>query len=258
MAARAMWKGVLRFGEVAVPIKLYSAIEDRDVHFRMLHRKDNEPVTQRMVNPMTDEVVPYEETQRAWVSEEGDLVMLDPEELEQLKPEPSRDVEVIRFLPRAAIDHRWFDRPYYLGPDGSEGRYFALAQALGDSQQEGLVRWTMRNKDYVGSLGIQQGHPVLMSLRFAEEVVPLEALEPPGGKALDAKELKMARQLIGMLAAEFDPAEWNDEYRERVLQLLETKAKGGSIKVTPFRRRKSSEDELGRALEASLEAARSA
>lgn len=255
MAARAMWKGIIRFGDASVPVKLYSAIEDRNVHFRMLHKKDKQPVRQAMINPETDEVVAYQEAQRAWVSDEGDLVIIDRDELEALQPEKSRDIEVLKFLPNLTIDHRWYDRPYYLGPDGSTSAYFAMAKALEKENAEGLVRWVMRNKEYIGALKLHGRYPMLMSLRHAEEVVPVEALEPPGGKPLDKKELSMARQLIGMLEAEFKPEEYRDEYRERVLELVEEKARGGGVKVVPFRKPKASED-LSSALEESLKRAR--
>lgn len=252
MAARAMWKGVVRFDDIAVPVKLYSAVQDSGVHFRMLHRKDRLPVKQAMVNPLTDEVVPYDRIRKAWASESGDLVILEADELKALEPEPSRDIVVERFLPRGTVDPRWYERPYYLGPDGSTEAYFALGQALQDGGYEGLAHWVMRNREYVGALSVHAGYPMLMALRHAEEVVPAEALEAPGGKPLDKRELQMARQLIGMLEAEFTPDAYEDEYRERVLQLIETKRKGGKVKVVPFRARKPAEKDLGDALAASL------
>ena len=251
MAARAMWKGVIRFGEVSVPVKLYSAIEDRDVHFRMLHRKDKVPVRQAMVNPDTDVIVPYEETKRAFVTDEGDMVLLEREDLDALEPAPSRDIEVVSFLPCHEIDHRWYDRPYYLGPDGSSDRYFALADGLETSGMEGLARWVMRKKEYVGALKVYKGYPMLMSLRHAEEVISVENLEAPRGKPLDSRELAMARQLIGMLEAGFEPEHYQDEFRERVLEMLDTKVRGGKLKVVRFRKREPSDD-LSAALEASL------
>lgn len=251
MAARAMWKGVIRFGDVRVPVKLYSAIEDRDVHFRLLHRKDRQPVKQMMVNPETDEIVPHEETRRAFLTDEGDLVILDREDLDALEPEPSRDIEVLHFLPAHEVDHRWYDRPYWLGPDGADGNYFALAQGLANAGMEGLARWAMRRKEYVGALRVHEGYPMLMSLRRAEEVVSVEDLEAPKGKPLDERELSMARQLIGMLEADFEPAQYQDEFRERVLELLETKQQGGKVKRMTFRRREPVDD-LSRALEASI------
>lgn len=257
MAARAMWKGVIRFADVRVPVKLYSAIEDRDVHFRMLHAKDKEPVRQALVNPETDEVIAWNETRRAFRTERGDLVVLEREELDALEPEPSRDIEVLCFLPQQAIDHRWYERPYYLGPDGAMEDYAALAAALEKTGQEALARWVMRKKEYIGALRLSQGFPMLMSLRHAEQVVPVEALEAPKGKALDKKELSMARQLIGMLEAPFKPEEYHDEYRERLLKMIEKKAKGGKVKVVPMRQRKAPED-LSKVLQASLKAARHA
>ncbi len=251
MAARAMWKGVIRFGDVRVPVKLYAAIEDRDVHFRMLHRKDRLPVKQAMVNPETDEIIPHEATKRAFVTDEGDMVLLERDDLDALEPEASRDIEVVSFLPQHEIDHRWYDRPYYLGPDGASEDYFALADGLESAKLEGLARWVMRKKEYVGALRVYQGYPMLMSLRHAEEVISAEDLEAPKGKPLDARELAMARQLIGMLEAGFEPEHYRDEFRERVLEMLETKKRGGKVKVVEFRRRAPSDD-LARALEASL------
>jgi DNA end-binding protein Ku len=257
MAARAIWKGIIGFGDVRVPVKLYSGVQDRNVHFRLLHRKDRQPVRQAMVNPVSDEVVPYQDARRAFVSDNGDLVMLDNDELDALQPAPGREIEIVRFVPQQAIDHRWYERPYYLGPDGAGEDYFALAAALEQTGLEGLARWVMRNKAYVGALRVRDGYPMLVSLRHADEVVPVEALQPPGGKPLDAREPSMARQLIGMLAAEFKPEEYADEYRERVLKLIEDKASGRGVKVVPIRRPKKSEDLAG-ALEASLKQARSA
>jgi len=254
MAARAMWKGVIRFGEVNVPVKLYAGIEDRDVHFRMLHRKDKFPVKQAMVNPETGETVPYAETKRAFVTDEGDLVMLERDELDALEPEKSRDIDILHFLPKHEIDHRWYDRPYYLGPDGASDDYFALAAGLESAGMEGVAHWVMRNKEYIGALRVHRGYPMLMSLRHAEEVIPVEALDAPTGKPLDKRELSMARQLIGMLEAKFEPGEYRDEYRERVLEMLEAKQAGRRVKVVPFRRREASED-LAAALEASLRSA---
>lgn len=249
--ARAMWKGVIRFGDARVPVKLYSAVQDRSVHFRLLHSKDRSPVRQAMVNPETDAIVPYAETRRGYVTDEGSLVVLDKEELEELAPEQSRDIEVIHFMPPEVIDHRWYSRPYYLGPDGAEKDYFALIEALEHTGKEGLARWVMRKKAYVGALRLHQGYPMLMSLRHEEEVVSVDALEPPKGKKLDAKELDMAQQLIGMLEAPFEPEEYHDEYRARVMEMIEAKRRGESVKVTPIRRPKPSDD-LSKALEASL------
>lgn len=251
MAARALWKAVIRIGNVEVPVKLYSAIQDRSVHFRLLHAKDHAPVKQAMVNPNTDEVVTKESIRRGYFTPEGELVMLKDEELKLLEPEPSREIRLLRFLPPELIDHRWYRRPYYLGPDGSEKSYAALVGALADSGREGLAKWAMRNKSYVGTLRLNRGYPLLMALRHAEEVVSLDTIKAPSGRDLDQRELSMARQLIDMLAADFEPEQYHDEYRERVMKLIQTKASGG--RVTAIEPRcKARSDDLSKALEASL------
>lgn len=252
MAARAMWKAVLRLGDVEVPVKLYAALQDQDVHFRLLHATDHAPAKQHMVNPETDEVVPYESVRRGYVTPEGDLVMLNQEELDSLEPESSRNISVVSFLPRELIDHRWYARPYYLGPDGSTAKYAALIRALNESGREGLAQWVMRKKAYVGALRLHQGYPMLMALRHAEEVIAIDSVQTPSGADLDERELSMAQQLINMLAADFEPEQYRDEYRERVLQLIQTKASGG--RVTPIRPvQKPPSVDLSKALEASLE-----
>src|SRR5688572_29190814 len=130
MSARAIWKGRIRFGSADVPVKLYSAVKDRAVHFRLLDSKRKEPVKQQMVDPHTGKVVASDEVRRAFVADDGDLVVLTDEDLAELQPPESRDIDVLRFVPTAKIAQQWYDRPYYLGPDGDSEGYFALAKAL--------------------------------------------------------------------------------------------------------------------------------
>jgi DNA end-binding protein Ku len=255
MPARAIWTGIIRLNDLQVPVKLYSAAVERTVHFRLLHRKDQVPVRQQLVNPETNDVVPFAEALRAYTTDSGELVLLDKEELQAQAPPASRDIEMLYFLDAKKIDHRWYDRPYYLGPNGDSEAWQALAVALEGNEKTGpvagLARWTMRGKSYIGALRLYDGYPMLMTLRNAEEVVPVEALEPPSGKELDEKELAMARQLIGMLEAPFEPEQYRDEYRDRVLALIETKQAGGKVETAPHEQKAASSD-LGDALEASL------
>jgi DNA end-binding protein Ku len=253
--ARAMWKGVIRFGDVAAPVKLYSAVQDRGVSFRLLHHKTLQPVKQRMVNPATGDVVPYAEVRRGYEVEEGVFVILEEDELESIQPEPSRDIEVTRFLDPSLINHQWYDRPYHLGPDGDVGAYYALVEALEAGEKEGLAHWTMRKKAYTGALRAEDGHLVLITLRSAEEVISASALEPPKGRQPDPKELKMAEQLVAALEDEFDPSAYRDEYRDRVLELVEAKAEGKTLKFRKPEDRREAED-LAASLEASLKATR--
>lgn len=255
MAARAIWKGVLRIGKLEVPVKLHSAVEDHGVHFRLLHRTNKQPVNQRMVNPDTGKPVASEDVHKGFEVEPGMFVMLEEAELAELEPEPSRDIELTRFVPRDAVPHAWFERAYYLGPDDDDEDYFALARALDKQDRIGIGRWVMRKKDYAGALVAHDGYLMLMTLRQAGEVVPANALPAPGGRKPDEREIAMARQLVQALEGEFDMAAFHDEYRERVLDLVQAKAAGNSIEVKQFKP-KPAEDTLGNLLKASLKTAR--
>lgn len=259
MAARAIWKGVIRFADVALPVKLYSAVEDRKVHFRLLGQDATSRVKQRMVVPSSGDPVAREEIRKGFETAPGEFVVLTDEEMEELTPEPSRDIEITRFVPEAEIDHQWYDRPYYLGPDASSGQgddpgrdYFALAEALAKKGREGVARWVMRNKEYVGALRAEGDHLALLTLRHPGEVIPADALEAPGGRKLDSAELDMAEQLVDALADDFEPESYSDEYRERVMELIEAKAEGKTIELAAPEPEKEESDDLTGALEASL------
>ncbi len=255
MAARAIWKAEIDLGKHRVPVKMYSAVSDRTVHFRLLDPETLTPVSQRMVNPDSGREVKNEQVEKGFEVQPGLLVKLEPEELEKLEPKPSRDIEVVAFVPYAVIDHRWYDRPYFLGPDGDAEAYFALAEALKKEGREGLARWTMRGKRYVGALRTEGPHLVLITLRHLEEVVDASALPRPQAAAPTKAEARMAEQLVEMLRGPFEPGKYRDEYRERVMELVEAKRKG---KVVPIRkaRKKASDDSLEKLLEKSLKASK--
>jgi len=255
MGARAIWKASVVFGGVEVPVKMYSAVQDRAVHFRMLDAKRREPVKQHMIDPDSGKVVESEKIRRAFEGDEGQLVILEEEELEKVLPKPSREIEITRFLPPGQITHQWYDRPYYLGPDEEEGRYFALAQALRKRKVEALARWVMRNKEYVGALRAEGDYLMLITLRHAGEVIPASALEAPRGRELDAREVAMARQLVASMEDRFDIAAWHDEYRERVVELVEAKAAGKVLKF-PTAPARNPELSLADVLEQSVAATR--
>ena len=255
MAARAIWKGVLAIGGERLAVKLFSAVQDRTVHFRLLHDEDHAPVKQRLVEPETETAVEFGSTQRAYMTPERDLVVLRSDELDALEPPASRDIELQRFVPAGAVDHRWYERPYYLGPDGNAAEYAALTEAVRESGREGIARWVMRKKEYRGALRARDGCLMLITLRSAEEVIVASELGAPAAKALDEREIKMAQQLLSILEAPFDPSQYRDEYRERVLELIEAKSKGKTLR-RPAPRRQRIEHDLTKALKASLEAER--
>jgi DNA end-binding protein Ku len=206
-----------------------------------------------MVNPETGKVVDHEDIQRAYQTETGELILLDDDELEELKPTASRDIEITRFVDPDQISSDWYDRPYFLGPDGDAAAYFALAAALGKRKQEGVARWVMRKKEYVGALRLEGDYLMLITLRHAGEVVPSSALNAPKGRELDKRELTMAKQLVAALEDELDMTQFRDEYRERVLELVEAKAEGKVVRFPEVERREE-RGSLADALERSISA----
>jgi DNA end-binding protein Ku len=231
MAARAIWKGDLKLGSTKVPVKLYAAVQDHTVRFHLLDQKSKTRVKQHMIEPEAGKEVSPEEIQKGFEVEPGTFVILGEKELEDLQPEASRAIELTQFVPPDEIPPEFYDRPYYLGPDGDQTAYFALVEALRSKEREGVARWVMRKQAYVGALRAEDEHLVLFTLRHAEEVLSAKDLPRPAGRAPDKKELSMARQLVELLKGEFDPKDYQDEYRERVMEFVEKKAKGHKPKL---------------------------
>jgi len=253
MAARAIWKGDLKLGTTRVPVKLYSAVQDKTVRFHVLDDRAKKRVKQHMVDPDSGEEVPAEEIQKGYEIEPGKYVILTEEDLEKLEPPPSRDIEIVEFVPQTKISQQWYERPYFLAPDGDEKEYFALAEALTNTEREGIAHWVMRNKYYAGALRAVDDYLALFTLRDAKEVILADDLTKPSGAAPTQKELAMAKQLVEMLQGEFDPAEYKDEYRERVMEFIEKKAKGHAPKlkaVKPKRKTAALDSVLAKSIDA--------
>lgn len=230
-----MWKGQLQVGTTKIAVKLYSAVQDQTVRFHILDEKSKARVKQHMVNPDSGEEVPGEEIQKGYEVEPGKFVILTDEDLEKLAPPPSRDIEIVEFVPQDKISQQWYDRPYYLGPDGDDKEYFALAEALSNKESEGVAHWVMRGKYYAGGLRAVDDYLFLFTLRDAQEVILADELPKPAGAAPTQKELAMAKQLVEMLKGDFNPKEYKDEYRKRVMEFIERKAKGHAPRLAPVK-----------------------
>lgn len=255
MAARAIWKGVLKLAQHEVPIKMYSAVEDRAVHFRMLHGKDLAPVEQHIVRKDTGKDVAKEDQRKAFPLTREKAVILQPEDLQQLEPPESRDIDLCRFVPMTLLTDQWYDRPYYLGPDEDNDDYFALAQALERKQAVGIARWTMRKKRYLGALTAKDGYLLMITLRRADQVLSFSGIEPAKSTEPSESELKLAQQLVSSIEGDFEPELWQDEYQKRVRALVEAKARGEKIEPVKPRKREEAGD-LAESLRASIAAAR--
>lgn len=256
MSARAIWKGRIVLGKHEVPVKMYSAVEDRTVHFRLLASKDKAPVKQQIVRKDTGKEVPKDAQRKALPLEDGQAVILQPDELESLVPPASREIQMCRFVPAGLLTDQWFDRPYFLGPDDeSDPMYFALAHALANKRVIGIARWVMRKKRYLGSLVPAGDYLMMTTLRRAEQVLALPAVEPAKAKAPSEAQLKLAQQLVDTISGDFEPERWHNEYRERLCDLVRAKANGEKVKPFKPPARKASAD-LAQALRASIASAK--
>lgn len=232
MGARTIWKGRVTLGRVEVPVRLYAAVEDRAVHFRLLHERDHVPVKQRMVHPETGEEVPPEEVRRGVEVESGRFVVLTDEELAAMEPPPDRTIELLAFVEPHRIAPPWYDRPYWLGPDGADEDYAALAVAMAKKGRIGIARWTMRKRRYVGALRAEGPWLMLTTLHHLGEVIPRDALGPMPKVEIDPLEAQLADQLVSVLAVEdLDLGAYRDEHRDRVLALIEKKARGEVVEL---------------------------
>jgi DNA end-binding protein Ku len=248
-----MWKGQLQIGKQKLGIKLYSAVEDRTVRFHLLHAKDHAPVEQHIIRKDTGDEVGKEDMRKALALSAQTAVILQPDDLDKLVPPESRDIEITRFVAPAVLGDQWFERPYYLGPDGDNVAYFALAEALERKDVIGIARWVMRKKRYVGALSAVDGFLALTTLRRADQVLSFSGIEPAKSVAPAASELKLAQQLVSSIEADFDPSLWQNEYRQRLCKMIEAKARGEKIKPVQVKRKRASAS-LADSLRASIAA----
>jgi DNA end-binding protein Ku len=265
MAARAMWKGVIRVGSRELSVKLYSAVQERGVHLRTLSvvgsrgsARHHEPVEQHMVDPRTGQTVDYAEVQRGFRLDDG-YILLSKDELEKLTPKAAREISVRALLPPAALGPEWFVRPYFLAPDDSGADYVALRTALQQAKREAVVHWVMRGTDYHGILRPDGDYLVLVTLRHREEVPAVKRLSAPEGRTLSAKEKTMAAQLVAMFEGDFEPEKFRDEYRDKLHALVEAKRKGKHLRLHEPVEKKTAgslEAALGRSLKAAASSGR--
>jgi DNA end-binding protein Ku len=258
---RSMWSGAISFGLVNVPVKLYSAVSRKTVRFHQLNEQTGNRIQQKRVDPESGDEVPYEQIVKGFELTKERYVIITPDELETLDPEKSRTIDIEDFVDLEEIDPIYYDHPYYLVPDkGAAKAYGLLLGAMERAGKVAIAKVVLRSKEQL--VAIRPAEDILMmeTMIFHDEVVPHEELDDlPDAKELKTsdRELKMAEQLIDSLSTEFAPDRYRDEYREKVLALIERKAQGEEIAVQPEAPQPAKVPDLMSALEASLAAVKS-
>ena len=258
--ARAIWSGAISFGLVNVPVKLYSATSPKTVRFHQVSAKTGARIRQKRVDPSTGEEVPYEEIVKGYEVSPERYVLIDPEELEALDPKATKTVDIEDFVDLDEIDPIYYDHSYYLTPTaGGAKAYRLLLDAMRESGKVGIGRVVLRSKQQLCALRPTGEALTLSTMLFGDEVLApdrLDELDAVEDAPASDRELQMAEQLISSLSREFDPSKYHDDYRERVLQLIERKAAGEEIAVEPETEEPAAAPDLMAALEASLASVR--
>ncbi|MDP1805144.1 MAG: Ku protein [Acidimicrobiales bacterium] len=256
---RPIWSGAISFGLVNVPVKVFSATSSKDVRFHQLDGKSKSRIKQKRVSVATGEEVPYEDLIKAYEIAPDNYVTITPEELEALDPKASKTIDIEDFVDLDQIDPVYYERPYYLVPDkGGQKAYALLRNAMRETNKVGIARVVLRTKQYLAAIRPLDDALVMETMLFADEVNPLDELDLPGPDVdVTDREEKMARSLIDSLTTDFEPSKYRDEYRERVLQLIEQKASGQEIVVEDAAEEAPRVVDLMAALEASLAAVKS-
>lgn len=254
---RSIWKGVISFGLVSIPVRLYSATQERDVSFHQVRRSDGSRVRYRRVSASDGEEVPYGEIAKGYELPDGEMVVLTDEDFANLPLSTSRAIDVLEFVPLDQVDPIYFAKSYYLEPDRTgTKRYVLLRDALQRSGRVALVKIALRQREQLATLRVRNNVFVLETMLWPDEV--REPDFPFLDKEVDVREqeLAMATSLIDTLAADFDPTKFSDTYREALEAVIDAKVAGREVVVPPSEEVPAPAGDLMAALRASIEAAR--
>jgi DNA end-binding protein Ku len=252
---RAIWTGTISFGLVNVPVRMYGAIEEADLHFHLVHEPDGGRIGYQKVCKAENEPVPDDEIVKAFELKKDEFVVLTDEDFAAVKAEGVKSIEISDFVPYEEIDPIYFERTYYLGPqDGGEKIYSLLRQAMEQTGLAAIGKYVMRDKQHLGCLRIREGVITLERLFFHDEIRPVDKIAPKKGKVPKA-ELEMATALIGQFKSHFEPERYEDDYRKALLKVIKAKQKGETIAAVPAAEDEEPADLLA-ALKASVDAAK--
>ncbi|TDB85743.1 Ku protein [Actinomadura sp. KC216] len=254
---RSIWKGAISFGLVTIPVKLYSATEQRDVSFHQVHREDGARIKYKRVCTADGEEVPYSDIAKGYELPSGEMVVLTDEDFAELPLSSSRRIDVLQFVEQEEVDPIYFAKSYYLEPDAQGAKpYVLLRDALESSGQVAIVKIAIRQRESLATLRVREGVFVLETMLWPDEV------RTPDFPFLDEdievrkQELSMATSLIESMEGEFDPSEYKDAYREALQAVIDAKVEGREVTRPAEEAEEEPAADLLSALRASVEAAK--
>lgn len=249
---RPIWTGAIGFGLVNIPVKLYSATQGSELDLDMLDKKDHSNIKFMRVNEKTGKEVPWKNIVKGYMIN-NKYVVLDEQDFEKANAVKSKTIEISDFVLEKEVDSVYFETPYYLAPEKSGVRAYALLrEALEKTGKVAVATFVMRNKEALAILRTSGNVIILNRLRFAEEIRDAKETGVPAQAAVKPAELKMAISLISQLSGKFNPSKYKDTYTEQLLKLIRAKAKGGKAPVTHMKVVHSTTKDLMSQLKASL------
>ena len=224
---RSMWKGSIAFGLVNIPIELFSAVRDHRPKFRLLHAKDQSPVSYERVCQSEGKPVGWDDLVKGYEYEKGQFIVLTKDDFKTAALEKTRTIDILDFVDPAEIDERYFETPYYLQPGkGADRAYALLRDAIKASGKVGIAKIILRDAQHLAAVETIGDAMVLTMMRFADELADLGEFRFPQSEGIRPGEMNMALQLIDSLSAKWEPEKYTDEYRDNLMRLIEGKLKG--------------------------------
>jgi len=254
---RSIWKGAISFGLVTIPVKLYSATEQRDVRFHQVHRKDGGRIKYKRVCTIDGEEVPYSDIAKGYELPSGEMVVLTDEDFAELPLSTSRRIDVLQFVEQEEVDPIYFAKSYYLEPDAQGAKpYVLLRDALESSGQVAIVKIAIRQRESLATLRVREGVFVLETMLWPDEVRTPDFPFLDEDIEIRKQELSMATSLIESMEGEFDPSEYKDAYREALQAVIDAKIEGREVARPAEEAEEEPAADLLSALRASVEAAK--
>jgi DNA end-binding protein Ku len=229
---RAIWKGSISFGLVNIPIALYPATRKEELRFRLLRRSDLSPVNYKRVAEKDGKEVPWDQIVKGYEYEKGKYVVLKDEDFQRVDLEATQTVDIQDFVDLEEIDPMFFYKPYYLEPQkGGDKAYALLRDSLEKSKKVGIAKVVLKTRQYLAGVKPEDGALVLELMHFAEELADTNKLHIPKKVEVGKREMNMATALIESMTSKWQPAKYQDEYREALMEVIEEKVEAGGKEI---------------------------
>jgi DNA end-binding protein Ku len=229
--ARAIWNGAISFGLVTIPVQLVSAVRSQRPRFHMLHAKDESPVHYQRVCEREEKPVPWDQIVKGYEYEKGEYAVLEKKDFERAALEKTDTIDVLSFVPAAAIDSRYYETPYYLAPGkGADRAYALLRETIRKTGKVGVVQLILRQSQHLAALSVKDDIFVLTLLRLADDIAATDSIKAPSAKGLRDSELALAARLVDGLAGAWKPEQYKDQYAANLSAIIAAKIKGKGAK----------------------------